>query len=239
MQATEDDEKAKKNRKSMKRDKRKAARKEERDKWAQHLADLDDLRMAQGRGKYHKSLTKNLPLQPSCMYPIVVDGRDGVFVPMETVADIMMADCPVGNELKLPKYQVEMASTRPTAMYKLATEMESIQRMNYRSSPTTELDDLVRTALCKYHSVVAALALASVSGGTPSGTPVKISGLSNAHPEAVEMAFFAHGNIIQTLQSGSSFICYYEDREDAISAVSKMNGRKWKSEVLQVTLLNN
>ena len=238
MAAVEDDDKTKKNRKSAKRDKRKAARKEERDKWAQHLADLDDQRMEQGRGRYHKSLTKNLPLQPSCVYPIIVDTREGVFVSQETVADIVMPDCPIGNELKLPKYHESMSGTINTSMYKLAEEMETIQRMTYKSTPTSNLEQLMMTARVKYHTIISAIAIIAVSGRSPCGFPVKISNLSNAHPEAVEMAFFAHGNIIQTLQCGSSFICYYEEKEDAISAVAKMNGRRWKSEVLQVAFLD-
>eukprot|EP01063_Lacrimia_lanifica_P016774 TRINITY_DN23348_c0_g1_i1.p1 TRINITY_DN23348_c0_g1~~TRINITY_DN23348_c0_g1_i1.p1 ORF type:complete len:242 (+),score=89.03 TRINITY_DN23348_c0_g1_i1:60-785(+) len=219
-----------------KRDKRRADKRKERDKWAEEVAAQDERRMAKCTATYHESLLTNIPIQPPCMYPIRVDGGRGVFVPIEPVRDIIVENCPLGNEEKVATYSEVLRSTHGTAMRALADEMNGFQ-MGALVDPSG-LDAQIRAAYAKHHVVVGALALAVVLS-TFDGHAVHIKGFpSTTSKEAVEMAFFSFGNLLHTLATRDGcHICYFIDRFDAEIAVQKMNGRVWRGSTLQVTLV--
>eukprot|EP01059_Diplonema_ambulator_P034531 TRINITY_DN7781_c0_g1_i1.p1 TRINITY_DN7781_c0_g1~~TRINITY_DN7781_c0_g1_i1.p1 ORF type:complete len:204 (+),score=65.51 TRINITY_DN7781_c0_g1_i1:906-1517(+) len=181
-----------------KKDKRRAEKKEERDKWQQEMAMQDDARMVKCKKLYHRSLKENLPVEPSCIYPVYVDARDGVFVPVEPVADVTMPDCPASGQAKVHVYTEAVLRGAASGMTLLAHEISSIQRMH----PTpTSLDAQLLTARAKYHAIVAAIALLTTSTeAPPQGFGVRVSGVSpQTSQEAVEMAFFAFGNLLRCI----------------------------------------
>eukprot|EP01064_Diplonema_japonicum_P007580 TRINITY_DN15218_c0_g1_i2.p1 TRINITY_DN15218_c0_g1~~TRINITY_DN15218_c0_g1_i2.p1 ORF type:complete len:237 (+),score=81.07 TRINITY_DN15218_c0_g1_i2:602-1312(+) len=219
-----------------KKDKRRAEKKEERDKWQHEMAMLDDARMLRCKKIYYNSLLTNLPAEPSCVYPVCVDGRDGIFIPQAPVADVIMPDCPPSSQARVHVYNDAIQQGAGTAMTLLADEMSSIQQMK----PAAPLDALIIAAYCKYHAIAAAVALAVTCTDIQKGYGVRVSGLSPSSTtrDAVEMAFFAHGNLLRTIvESDASFTFYYVDEHDAQTAARKMNGRQWRNDVLRVELV--
>ncbi|KAJ9457411.1 hypothetical protein DIPPA_05796 [Diplonema papillatum] len=236
-----------------KKDRRRQEKKEERDRWLQEMAQQDDLRMAKCKRVYYQSLLKNLPLQPSCLYPVHVDNRDGVFVPRPPVEDIMVNnDTPASFPEKEELFRVMITRGEGTALTVLADEINLIQKMSYVTDATgrSALETAIIAQKAKYNAVaacVALLAATAASGASPDrqphapkpvGFPVRISGLrAGTSLDTVELAFFSHGPLVKTTATGDDFVCFYEELDDAQTAVRKMNGRKWKADTLKVTLV--
>ena len=222
-----------------KRDRR-AEKKVERDKWQEEMAEQDTKRMQLCKRVYHMSLVNNLPLQPCCMFPVCVDSRDGIFMPAEPVADLLMSDCPHSGHPKRGTYNEAMAKCQTTGLRLLANEIWGFQTGQIQEQPT-HLDEQIKAAHAKYHAVVAALALLASAIHYEKGFGVVSEGVVPlaSSVDAVEMAFFAHGTLLRTFVRGERFVCYYADQADAQRAVAKMDGRKWKSDTLRVRLLQD
>eukprot|EP01061_Rhynchopus_euleeides_P031400 TRINITY_DN52005_c0_g1_i1.p1 TRINITY_DN52005_c0_g1~~TRINITY_DN52005_c0_g1_i1.p1 ORF type:complete len:244 (+),score=72.33 TRINITY_DN52005_c0_g1_i1:45-776(+) len=230
----DDDAKVKKAR----RTKRLAEKKVERDKWQEEMAKMDTERMKRSKQIFHSSLLSNLPLQPACIYPVCVDSRNGVFLPSDPIADIIIPDHPISDPgaAKTAQYHDAMSQVKQTALFHLATEMHGFQT-GCQPECTGSLDKMITSAFAKYHIVSAAVCILATAVHYERGYGVVAVFPTGSSLEVIEMAFFAHGTLLRASADENKFTCYYAEEGDAKSAVQKMNGRVWKSGTLSVSLV--